>query len=147
MAVPIRPPLSRVLDRLIDRTVSIKTYLVAFNAQSAAGTISVTAIEELMRQLASFAGGVRAAATVPGLLAYAKAQYADDRIDIVAEYDALLARVDNALKWISLNMPKSGGYVLKEQWAEDGSITQRQFTAADLKNLRDVVDTVIAAIE
>jgi len=147
MPFPTRPPLSRILDRLIDRAMRIKAYCVEFNTKSAAGTMSVTSVEELMRQIASFATDARAAAAAPGLGDYAKAQYADAQIDIVAEYTAMIAAVEDALEWISLNMPKSGGYVLKEQWAVDGSITQRQFTAADLKNLRDVVATVIAAIE
>lgn len=147
MAFPTSPPLSRVWEQFSDRARSLKAYCVEFNARSAANTLSGTSIEELMRQLASFASYAKASSTTPGLAAYVSAQYVGRNIDIVAEYSAMIATVDNALAWIANNIPKANGYVQLEQWGVDGSITQRQFAPAALNDLRTVVATVIAAIE
>lgn len=101
----------------------------------------------MLSHLAGFSTYAKASALTPGLEDYVKAQYADSAINIVTEYNTMIAAVDAAIAWIAGNVPKSGGYVQLDQWANNGTITRRTFSTASLAGLRTVLDSVAATIE
>ena len=147
MAFPTRDSLQKTWVQLSSRAKSLKTNCTEFNALSLAGPVSASAVEGLFSTLGDFRNYAVSTANTPGLADYVKAQYADANLDIASEYTAMITAIDSALSWISANMPKSGGYVLMDQWAADGTISRRTFTTTTLAGLRTVVDSVIATIE
>lgn len=147
MAFPTRPALQKVWEQFSARAASCKRYCQEVSAASAARALSASDLEEIINHLASFAAYAKTASTTPGLADYVKAQYADSRIDITAEYAAMIAAVEAAIAWVANNVPKSGGYVLLDQWSADGTIARRTFASNTLNGLRAALDAVAATIE
>lgn len=147
MAFPTRDSLQKIWVQLSSRAKSLKTQCVDFNAASLAGPVSASAVEGLFTDMGEFRAYAASVVATPGLAAYVKAQYDNQGLDIAAEYTAMLGTIDAALNWIVTNMPKSGVYVLLDQWAADGSISRRTFSTAALVNLRTTVQSVINVIE
>lgn len=147
MAFPTRASLQVVWQQFSQRAATLKRYCQEVSAASSTRALSASDLEEVLSHLAGFAVYAKTASTTPGLVDYVKAQYADSRIDIAAEYATMIAAVDAAIAWIAGNVPKSGGYVLLDQWAADGTISRRTFASNTLDGLRTVLAAVIATIE
>jgi hypothetical protein len=147
MTFPTRPSLQVVWQQFAARAATLKRYCQEFTTASAARAMSASDLEEMLSHLAGFSTYAKASALTPGLEDYVKAQYADSAINIVTEYNTMIAAVDAAIAWIAGNVPKSGGYVQLDQWANNGTITRRTFSTASLAGLRTVLDSVAATIE
>jgi hypothetical protein len=89
-----------------------------------------------------------AAGAVPGVLQYAKDQYDDQDYNIGTEFTAMLAAIDAVIADIHTSFPvdNSGGEVKERVLNADGSITMRTFTAAQLANVRTLLQTLDGAI-
>lgn len=73
--------------------------------------------------------------TIPGIGDYAKAQEDDPAYDVVAEFNALIALVDDAETWIRTTLPTDGDdYLLINKLNED-SLIPRDFTSGQVAPL------------
>lgn len=108
---------------------------------------SANSIIALVSDLKSAIEIWQACATVPGIADYARAQFGDAGRDVVAEFSAMVNAAIAARDWIVANFPKSGGFILKDQLAADGSISVRAFTPAQLVGLIAAMDTLAGTID
>lgn len=85
---------------------------------------------------------------VPGIAEYAKQQFMDTGYDIVSEFISMNKALNDVISWIMNNFPKdSNGYLLKDKFDPQGSISVRVFTPAQLAPLKSLVDALIATID
>ncbi|MEM4658702.1 MAG: hypothetical protein QXX77_09820 [Candidatus Methanosuratincola sp.] len=85
---------------------------------------------------------------IPGIADYAKAQFADTGYDIVAEFQQMMKVLNDVISWIQTNFPKdANGYLLKDKFDAQGSISARIFTPPQLAPLKALVDTLVASID
>ena len=86
------------------------------------------------------------AASTPGIVQYAKDQKNDQGLDVVAEFNAVIAAIDAATAWIDGNFPKDGqGYLLQNTLGVDGPL-DRTFTPAATGPLQTHLTALSATI-
>jgi len=127
----------------------LKLVLQAAVSQMQAGSVSGSFIREgVYRTLARARGVFATVAAIPGIAEYAQAQEDDPAYDPAAEFAAMNASIDDAIAWVAANIPKdAGGFAAIEQWAADGTITDRTFAPAATAGLVTELNAVIATIE
>jgi hypothetical protein len=112
-----------------------------------AGTVSANQVQAVMLEFKTAIETWDAAKAVPGIAAYALAQYDDTTLDIAAEFTAMLSAARTVRDWVIANFPKdASGYILKDIYEADGAITVRQFTSAQTAGLRTALDSFIATV-
>lgn len=89
-----------------------------------------------------------AAASVPGVLQYAKDQYDDQDYNIGSEFTAMLDAIDDVIAAIHAGFPvdNTGGEVKERVLNADGSITMRTFTPAQLASIVTFLQTLTGTI-
>jgi hypothetical protein len=139
-------PLSRALLDVQTEARSLKQYVTDVRAQCAAGPVSANLIVELYLRLVQANTRFTAAAAVTGLGQYAKDQFSNQALDVVAEFTAMSTAVVACGTWIINNMPKdAGGYLLKDQLTPAG-VSVRSFTSAETAGLRTQLDALLATV-
>lgn len=88
------------------------------------------------------------AAAIPGLAAYAQAQFNNATLDVAAEFSGMVNAAISLRDWIFANFPKDAGSgaVLTRTVAANGTVTELVFTPAELAQFRTRVDTFAATI-
>jgi hypothetical protein len=125
---------------------------VKATAQSSAAQFANTTNRDAVLGLATILRQHRVAlatcSAVPGVLQYAKDQYDDQAYNIGAEFTAMLGAIDAVIAEIHTSFPvdNSGGELKEKVLNADGSITMRTFTAAQLANVRTLLQTLDGAI-
>lgn len=139
--------LSLVLEQIDSGILNLKKFCQAAHAEMAAGSVSSGRILDVYSRLVQMRAELVTAAAKPGLSAYAQSQKNDGTLDVVAEFNALITKVDTCTQWISDNFPKDlvGGYLLAQTLGPQGPV-DRAFTSAQTDGLRTQLATVIAAI-
>lgn len=132
-------------DSITNRISALKSYLADSIAQMAAGNVSGNLIKEVLLTLIQAKTEMTAAASVPGIGDYAKAQEGDLLYDVAAEFSTLSTAIDTAGGWILTNMPASGGYIQLEEWDASG-VTVRTFAPAATAGLRTNLQVIVDAI-
>lgn len=85
-------------------------------------------------------------ASAPGLAQYVKDQLGDQAVDIVVEYQAMMAAIENAKTFIINNFPKDGnGFLLEKQFSSQG-FASRTFNAVQMADLRTALQGVVDSI-
>lgn len=147
MALPSRQPLAEVLSEARRTWANTRAACVTARQQSAAGPVQAHRIVALYDQLRRDAAHFRRIASTPGLADYARAQYADEGVDVAADFGAMTTAIDSAVAWILAALPRdAGGYPALHEVAQDGSIVLRTFTSAQTAGLRTRLDAIIATI-
>lgn len=147
MALPSRQPLSEVLSEARRTWANTRSACVTARQQSAAGPVQAHRVVALYDQLRRDAVHFRRIAATPGLADYARAQYADEGVDVAADFAAMANAIDTTVSWISAALPRDAdGYPALHQINEDGSIVQRTFSSAQTAGLRTRLDAIIATI-
>jgi len=129
---------------------ALKQRANALRTAAAAGTVGSSAILDFATYLAEAKLMFNKAAALPGIAAYARAQIDDPTLDIVAEFQAMVAKLDDTTAWVTANFPKDGsGFLLARQFqaGNTGRTTDRQFSIAQTATLRLALDALIAAID
>lgn len=138
--------LSFVLED-IDRTIAeVKRDCQAVKAESLAGTVPSARILGLFINLRQNRAQLATAAATPGIGAYAQAQKNQPALDVVAEFNSVIAAMDGVTAWINTNFPKDGSGFLLAQTLGANSPLDRTFTTAALANFRTQLDSLIATI-
>lgn len=131
----------------IDRiALSIKNYCNSASTRLLNNSQPSTLIFDLYIRLKQDRQVLSAAASIPGIVDYAKTQKNDANLDIVAEFTTMLGAIDDATLWIENNFPKDGsGYLLAQTLEATGPV-DRMFTPASTGGLRVVLDAIVATI-
>lgn len=111
------------------------------------GGADINKILSILRQLKADRVNILQYNSIPGLREYAQAQRNDATYEIVTEYQALLALVDDAITNIRASIPADGsGYLLVYQLVDD-ELSPRAFpagqTAALVTKLQAISDHVV----
>lgn len=140
--------LSLTLEKVDLQVIHLRRFCVAEITAMAAGDVSADRI--LLRVYGELTGAhtqLTAAKNAPGIAQYAKDQKADQVLDVVAEFNALLSAIQSAIDWVITNFPAAGGYVqARTLTAGDPIPQQRQFSPAQTADLRTALQGVVDSI-
>lgn len=143
-----RDDLERAWEGVRNAAGAIKSAAQAVRTRSAAGPIEAREVVTLADQLANANDRLARYTVVPGLLAYVREQINDPTIDIVAEYNAMLAQINAVRTWVINNFPKdASNYLLYHTFGADGRIVQRTLTSAQTAGLRTQLDALLATLD
>lgn len=147
MAFPATAPeLATAYAQIKNRVGFIRQRTQALRAASLA-TTSAQVIITYVQEMATMRAMLDTLTATPGLAEYARAAEANSGLDIVAEYNAMLAQLAATTAWIASNFPDDGtGYKLAFTLDAQGAIVWRTFSSASLAGLRAVLDALIATI-
>lgn len=137
---------NRALQRAkaICRTVKVRAQAASSLFASGADAQEVLAI---LGALSRFNVELATLKTTPGLAQYAKDQENDQNYDVVAEFNAVLAALDDFVSTVLSNFPADGsGYALAFKFDASGTLIYRTFTAAQLATITSKLDAVDSAI-
>lgn len=139
--------LSFVLEQIDGRVLSLKRYCQQVRADAAAGPIQSGRILSTFQSLRFDRAALASAAATPGLAQFARDQKNNQALDVVAEFNTMMAAIDNVTSWISTNFPTDPGTgaLLERTWGPDQPI-ERTFTSAQTAGFRTQLDTLIATI-
>lgn len=139
--------LARALLDAQNEARAIKTYSADAVTLMAGNNVSANQVLDIYARLGTAKAKFQAVAAVSGIGQYAKDQFANQSLDVVAEFNAMVAAVDYVRSWIETNHPKDpSGYLLKDQFS-GGSISVRSFTPAQTAGLRTALSSLVAAID
>jgi hypothetical protein len=139
-------PLARALLAAQDASRNLKRQAQDLKAASLAGPVSGNAIVEFYTRLVAAKATFDAVAATPGIAAYARDQFDDPALDIVAEFSAMSTQVTACGTWVTNNFPKDGaGYLLKDKLTAAG-VDVRTFSTASLAAFRTELDSLVATI-
>ena len=139
--------LSNVYAQIKGRALDVRLQSISLRAASLAGPVSAERIVGYSASLNRSRQELATLAGTPGLAAYAQEQEANPSLDIVAEYNAMLAQINATTQWISSNFPEdASGYKLAFQIDSQGALVFRQFDTASLASFRTVLDALIGTI-
>jgi hypothetical protein len=147
MAYPASTSLpARTLDQIDHRALQMKNQQQNVRNQMAAGNVPSTTIIDIYIRLRIERAAFTAAAAVPGLVQYARDQKNNQSLNVVTEFNAMIAAIDAVTNWISTNFPKDGGgFILAATLGPEGPV-YRQFTPAQTAGLRTALDALIATV-
>ena len=94
-------------SKLRRQTIQFKQQVDAAISEAAAAPVGFGYLSTLYQNLASMSSMLQAAASVPGMLAYVRAQEDDDTIDIATEWAALRTAVNSAVSWLDSTVPST----------------------------------------
>lgn len=138
--------LAKVLDEIDRMMIGIK---VQSQARSAALSNGATAhvVIAIRSEMIRAIDRLNELKTTPGLVAYAKEQKNDVLLDVVTEFNAVIAAMQAVVSEIETTFPVDGnGYLLREKWSATDT-SPRQFTSGNVANLKTQLDGVVAMIE
>lgn len=133
----------------INRTaLSAKAQAQALSTASAAGPVSRISVLELQRVIASAIAKLDTLSGTPGLAQYARDQFANQSLDVVAEFTTMRAAMVSLRNWINTNFPRDPGTqaVLTHTYDVDGVPTLLTFSTVQLDALRTQIATFAATV-
>ncbi len=141
--------LGQALGTLNGNAAQTKAQSISIRDKCLAGTASATEILTFMTNLADIRTSMDLMAAVPGLSAFAQTQYNNPGLDIVSQYNAMIAAIDAARIWMRDNFPRAATTLeaLERTIDANGRTVARVFTAPSVAPLASLLDTVIASID
>lgn len=152
MALPTTPPLNEVLTQARERWLNLKISAIQARDRSASNDISAGYVLLVLDRLREDLSYFNSIASTPGLTQYARDQYADQGMDIVADFNAMMNAITNTINWIVSALPKAPAdgqgneYLLLKTIDATGVRSDRLFTPAQTAGLRTQLDSIIATI-
>lgn len=124
-----------------------KTFARRIIADSVAGNISSNEVIKVMREFREIGERLTFIVALPGLNAYAKEQYDNALLDVVAEILPIRDAADAIRDWVVANFPtSSSGFMERDTLNPDGSITIRQFSSAQAAGFRTELQAYVDSI-
>lgn len=134
------------LDRVDTRVLALKQYCIRARDKMQAGSVPSGYVSGAYTSLQNERTAIIEARSVPGIGAFAQAQKGNENLDVVAEFNAIIANIEAATAWIATNFPKDGdGYLLAQTWGATGPV-DRQFAPAATSGLRTILQSIIDGI-
>ncbi len=142
-------PVSNLLaDSLLDAQTVVKRVKrgsQGIHTRSTNGDIISRGIFSYTTMLADSLDELNALKAVPGITQYAKDQFGDQALDIVVEFNAVVAAIQAVIDWVGVYFPANGGYVQAQSYS-GGRLTDRPFTTAQMAAFRTEIQTLIDSI-
>lgn len=125
----------------------MQTAIQQLHDQSAAGNTAVVTYVQMINNIHGAVTLWDSLAATPGLVQYARDQYNDQTLDIVAEFQAMRAAVIGLRNWIFANIPKDANDVpLLQTLNADGTLSDRTVTPAQTAGFRTQAQAVLATM-
>lgn len=138
--------LSFVLEDVDRLAAAAKLYAQQVRGECVTGNVPSSRILDMYINLKQYRSQFAAAATTPGIGPYAQTAKNNATLDVVAEFNNMVAKIDAVTAWLETNFPKDGSGFLLAKLFSAGTIIDRLFTAAQLANFVTQLDGLIAAI-
>lgn len=142
--------LSIAWSRARGTATAVKGRTVQLNSQSAAGSIPAASVLAFNAFLADARTSLLKSSTTPGIAAYAQNQINNPTLDVVTEFNTMMAAIDSTIGWIIANFPKDvNGFLLYTTWSLDnsGKTADRLLSVAETAGLRSRLDLLAATID
>ena len=149
MAFPASQPLPYEALSTARRTLAgLRATVSDLRTESVSADIPRTRVVGLMGLLAGAIDRLTAAAAVSGIGQYAKDQYADQNLDVVADFQSAVAAATSLRDWIYNNFPTDAGSGawLATSYDNAGTETVLLFTSAQLSGFRTQADAFLATV-
>ena len=115
--------------------------------QLLAGTVTANQVFQIVDNLRSPLQIFAQVAAIPGIAAYAQAQFNDATYDVATEFTNMVNTINAVVNWVVTNFPKdTGGFAQAYTLTADGSRTATVFTPAQTAGLTAAINAVIASI-
>lgn len=148
MAFPassIVPAKGYIRAKEIARTVDLKC---AERIDLLAADIDADSIWSWYTDLYTVRAALLEIAAIPNIAAYATEQEDDPTLDIVAEFNAMVAAIEAAATWIYQALPRdANGYVLIHKTTTAGELVPRVFAPAATAPLVPLLQAIVDAID
>ena len=132
--------------RAIDQAAWIKGRAQAAVLQLQ-GNVNSDQVFQMMDDLRSAISLFNAVSAIPGIGAYAQAQYNDNTYDVVAAFTGMVNAINAVVSWVVTNFPAgTGGFLQAYKINADGSRVPTVFTPAQTAGLTTALNNVIAQI-
>lgn len=135
------------LQQAMSNALWIRSVCTTYANQLAAGSVTSDDVFRIADDLARAISGFQGVAAIPGIGAYAQAQFNDATYDVVPEFNNMVAAIQAALTWIVTNFPKdTQGFAQAYTLAANGSRTPAAFTSAQTAGLATALQAAAASI-
>lgn len=132
---------------LTGRAADVRAQSVSLRASSLAGPVAADRILSFAQMLSRSKTEMTTLAALPGMVAYAQAQENNASLNIVTEFNLMIAQVDATVAWIVTNFPQdASGFKLAFTLSAAGAPVYRTFDTATLATFRTTLDALIATI-
>ena len=138
--------LGKAYNKAQNESIRVKTFATQARNALIADVVSANAVEQIMNNLKSSIEIWDSVSSLPGMAQFAKDQENNQNYDVVAEFTAMRSKAAACADWVRDNFPKSGGFIQKQTYEADWSITVRQFTPGQTTGLQTALADLIAAI-
>jgi hypothetical protein len=141
-------PLEEALDQIVGTAIDLKRRITTIRDLSAAGDTARFTYIRLLQTIKESVDIWDKAASTPGIDQYAKDQFSDPGLDIVAEYTAMKNAAVSLQNWIFTALPTDAGSgaVLLNTVNVNGELGELTFTSAQTQGFRTEADAFIATI-
>lgn len=149
MALPIsQQTLEDAFNSANNLALAFKAEVSRLHDASLAGPTSRRDYVALLRKAAGCIAAWQAAAGLTGIVAYARDQYGNQTLDVVAEYTAMISAVTAIRDSVFSTFPTDAGTGawLIEQYDQDGLPTSLTFTTAQLATFRTLAQGYLASV-
>jgi hypothetical protein len=141
-----RRTLSKALDDACLLALQMRDQMITVRAVLAAGPTRASVILDIEPRLRGFRSELVATRDVPGIGPYAQEQLGDATLNVAAEFNGMIAGIDNTIAWIRANFPTdANGWLLAQTFGAAGR-EDRTFTAAATAGLRTQLDALISTV-
>jgi len=111
------------------------------------GTVTANQVFQIVDNLRSPLQIFAQVAAIPGIAAYAQAQFNDATYDVATEFTNMVNTINAVVNWVVTNFPKdTGGFAQAYTIAADGSRTPVTFTPTQTAGLTTALNAVINQI-
>lgn len=139
--------LAPVLDQIAGVMSGLRGYALVTASSMGAGNVAANVILEAWFNLKAQKARLQSLGATPGIAAFAQEQYNNANLNIVTEFNSVIAAIDNVTANIEGTFPKdASGFLLAAQFGGDGTISYRQFTPAQLATLAGLLNTLAGTI-
>lgn len=140
-------PLAIALAQAQATAAALKGQSQSALAQMQAGPVSANLVLQVFLQCFGAKTTLNTLAAVPGLGAYAQAQYNNNTFDIVTEFNNMITLINAVGSWILSNFPTdTGGFIQKDKIDGTNGLTTSTFTTAQTAGLQTALSNLIADI-
>lgn len=135
-----------VLSNIDQRIANLKQFCIQARDRSQAGPITSGTIIDTFINLQGDRNALIQARSVQGLAEYAQAEKGDNTLDIVVEFNEVIATIETTAAWIQANFPKDGSGFLLSQTLEVTGPVDRTFTTVQTEGFRSALQAIIDRI-
>jgi hypothetical protein len=138
--------LNFTLEDIDRRASALLRFVQQLQAECAATNVPSSRILDAYIRLVQERAELVTAAAKPGIREYAVTAKNSPGLDVVVEFNAMIAAIDGITGWITANYPTdAGGYLLAKRFS-GGTIIDRTFTPAETATFRTQLAALISTI-